>query len=73
MWRAVDDGGEVLRLVVQRQRDTEAALRLLERQQRPCPRALQRLVEPTTIANLGGVYLLEAERVCCVREIRYLI
>lgn len=29
LWRAVDDEGEVLDLVVQRRRDTEAALRLL--------------------------------------------
>ena len=31
LWRAVDDEGQVLDLVVQRQRDTEAALRLLKR------------------------------------------
>ena len=31
LWRAVDDEGEVLDLVVQRRRDTEAALRLLRR------------------------------------------
>ena len=31
LWRAVDDEGEVLDLVVQRRRDTEAALRLLKR------------------------------------------
>jgi len=31
LWRAVDDEGEVLDLVVQRGRDTEAALRLLKR------------------------------------------
>ena len=30
LWRAVDDEGEVLDLVVQRRRDTEAALRLLK-------------------------------------------
>ena len=31
LWRAVDDEGEVVDLVVQRRRDTEAALRLLKR------------------------------------------
>ncbi len=31
LWRAVDDEGEVLDLVVQRRRDTEAALKLLRR------------------------------------------
>ena len=31
LWRAVDDEGEVLDLVVQRRRDTEAALKLLGR------------------------------------------
>ena len=31
LWRAVDDEGEVLDLVVQRWRDTEAARRLLKR------------------------------------------
>ena len=31
LWRAVDDEGEVLDLVMQRQRDTEAALKLLRR------------------------------------------
>ncbi len=31
LWRAVDDEGEVLDLVVQRGRDTEAAMKLLKR------------------------------------------
>ena len=31
VWRAVDDEGEVLDIVVQRRRDTEAALKLLRR------------------------------------------
>ena len=31
LWRAVDDEGEVLHLVVQRRRDTDAGLRLLKR------------------------------------------
>ena len=30
-WRAVDDEGEVLDLLVQRRRDTEAAMKLLRR------------------------------------------
>ncbi len=31
LWRAVDDEGEVLDVLVQRRRDTEAALKLLRR------------------------------------------
>ncbi|SJM66651.1 Mobile element protein [Brevundimonas diminuta 3F5N] len=31
LWRAVDDEGEVLDVMVQRRRDTEAALKLLKR------------------------------------------
>jgi len=31
LWRAVDDEGEVLDVVVQRRRDTEPALKLLRR------------------------------------------
>src|SRR5690606_20905486 len=31
LWRAVDDEGEVLDVVVQRRRDTEAALKLIRR------------------------------------------
>ena len=31
LWRAVDDEGEVLDVVVQRRRDTEAALKLIKR------------------------------------------
>ena len=47
LWRAVDDEGEVLDLVVQRRRDTEAALRLLRR-------LLQnQQVEPQTITTDG--------------------
>ena len=47
LWRAVDDEGEVLDLVVQRRRDTEAALRLLRRLLRNQP------VEPQTITTDG--------------------
>lgn len=37
LWRAVDDEGEVLDLVVQRRRDTQAALKLLRRLPRNQP------------------------------------
>ena len=47
LWRAVDDEGEVLDLVVQRRRDTEAALRLLKRLIYNPP------VEPETITTDG--------------------
>ena len=47
LWRAVDDEGEVLDLVVQRRRDTEAALRLLRRLLHNQP------VEPQTITTDG--------------------
>ena len=47
LWRAVDDEGEVLDLVVQRRRDTEAALRLLKRLLHNQP------VEPETITTDG--------------------
>lgn len=47
LWRAVDDEGEVLDLVVQRRRDTEAALRLLRRLLHNQP------VEPHTITTDG--------------------
>jgi putative transposase len=43
LWRAVDDEGEVLDLVVQRSRDAEAALKLLKRllrNQRVAPEAV---------------------------------
>lgn len=46
-WCAVDDKGEVLDLVVQRRRDTEAALRLLRRLLDNQP------VEPTSITTDG--------------------
>jgi putative transposase len=47
LWRAVDDEGEVLDLVVQRRPDTEATLRLLKRLLHNQP------VEPQTITTDG--------------------
>lgn len=47
LWRAVDDEGEVLDVVVQRRRNTGAALKLLERLLRNQP------VEPQTITTDG--------------------
>jgi transposase-like protein len=47
LWRAVDDEGEVLDLVVQHRRDTEAALRVLNRLLRNRP------VDPETITTDG--------------------
>ena len=47
LWRAVDDEGEVLDLVVQRERDTAAALKLLRRLLRNQP------IEPTAIVTDG--------------------
>lgn len=51
LWRAVDDEGEVLDLIVQRRRDTEAALKLLMRLLR------NQSVEPGRIVTDGlGLY-----------------
>jgi len=47
LWRAVDDQGEVMDLVVQRRRDTEAALKLMRRLLHNQP------VEPQTITTDG--------------------
>ena len=47
LWRAVDDEGEVLDLVVQKRRDTDAALKLLRRLLRNQP------VEPEAIVTDG--------------------
>lgn len=47
LWRAVDDEGEVLDVVVQRRRDTDAALKLLRRWLRNQP------VEPENIVTDG--------------------
>ena len=49
LWRAVDDEGEVLDLVVQRRRDTQAALKLLGRLLRNQP------IEPKRITTDGLV------------------
>ena len=47
LWRAVDDEGEVLDLVVQKRRDTDAALKLLRRLMR------NQAVEPEVIVTDG--------------------
>jgi len=47
LWRAVDDEGEVLDVIVQRRRDTEAALKLIKRLLRNQP------VEPESITTDG--------------------
>jgi transposase-like protein len=47
LWRAVDDEGEVLDLIVQRRRDNEAALRLIKRLLRNQP------VDPESIVTDG--------------------
>jgi len=47
LWRAVDDEGEVLDVMAQRRRDTEAALNLLKRLLRNQP------VEPETVTTDG--------------------
>ncbi|KQY28330.1 transposase [Caulobacter sp. Root487D2Y] len=52
LWRAVDDEGEVLDLVMQRRRDTNAALKLLKRLLRNQP------VDPVSITTDGlGSYV----------------
>jgi putative transposase len=59
LWRAVDDEGEVLDMVMQRARDTEAALKLLKRLVRNQPVRPQRIVTdglksyPAALAVLG--------------------
>ncbi len=50
LWRAVDDEGEVLDVIVQRRRDTEAALKLMRRLLRNQP------VEPETNGRAGVVW-----------------
>lgn len=47
LWRAVDDEGEVIDVLAQHRRDTEAALKLLRRLLR------NRTVEPETITTDG--------------------
>src|SRR6202051_1717960 len=52
LWRAIDDEGEVLDLVTQRRRDTDAALKLLKRLLKNQP------VEPERITTDGlGSYV----------------
>jgi len=46
LWRAVDHEGEVLGMLIQRRRDTQAALRLV--------RKLQRFKSPTTGRTASG-------------------
>jgi transposase-like protein len=56
IWRAVDDEGEVLDLVVQKPRDTDAALKLLKRLLR------NQQVEPEAIITDGLAFLLGRAR-----------
>jgi len=44
IWRAVDDASEVLDLVVQKRRDTDAALKLIKRLLRNQPVATEGIV-----------------------------
>lgn len=63
LWRAVDDEGEVLDLVMQRKRDTEAALVLLRRLLRNQPVAPQSITTdglasyPAALASLDLLHL----------------
>lgn len=50
LWRAVDDEGEVLDLVMQRRRDTNAALKLLKRLLSNQP------VDPISITTHAAIY-----------------
>jgi putative transposase len=70
IWRAVDDEGEVLDLVVQKRRDTAAALRLLRR-------LIKNQGQPQTVttdglksygAALGKLDLRQTHRPGCLRE-----
>jgi putative transposase len=56
LWRAVDDEGEVLDFVMQRNRDTQAALKLLRRLLHNQP------VEPTAIVTDGLTSVLWLSR-----------
>nr|WP_282452812.1 DDE-type integrase/transposase/recombinase [Brevundimonas pishanensis] len=66
LWRAVDDQGEVLDVMVQRRRDTEAVLKLLKRLLRNQP------VEPESITTDGlasyGAALHQLELRCLHRH-----
>jgi putative transposase len=63
LWRAVDDEGEVLDLVMQRRRDTGAALRLIKHLLRNQPIEPQRIVTdglgsyPAALGELGLLHL----------------
>jgi transposase-like protein len=63
LWRAVDDEGEVLDVVVQRRRDTEAALKLLKRLLRNQP------AEPEMITTDGPVSYGAALEILKLRHI----
>ena len=54
LWRAVDDEGEVLDLVVQRRLDTGAALTLLKRLLRNQPVEPERIARLADRAGFGG-------------------
>ena len=63
LWRAVDDEGEVLDLVMQRKRDTAAALNLLRRLLRNQP------IEPTRIVTDGLGSYVSALRILDLQEL----
>ncbi len=62
IWRAVDDEGEVMDMVVQKQRDTGAALRLMRRLLR------NQHVEPETITQFGALSISCAPEAGVVAE-----
>ena len=63
LWRAVDDEGEVLDLVMQRKRDTDAALKLLRRLLRNQP------VEPTRVVTDGLASYVSALRILELQDL----
>lgn len=63
LWRAVDDEGEAPDLVMQRKRDTDAALKLLRRLLRNQP------VEPTRIVTDGLGSYVSALRILDLQEL----
>lgn len=71
LWRAVDDEGEVLDLVMQRRRDTEAALTLIKRllrNQRTKPAAIVTDGLASYPAALAQLDLLDVHRPGRLRE-----
>ncbi|QTN18330.1 IS6 family transposase [Brevundimonas sp. AJA228-03] len=71
LWRAVDDEGEVLDLLVQRRRDTEAALRLLRRLLHNQPAEPQSITTDGLLsygAALDRLELRHLHRPGCLRE-----